>query len=213
LAIDIITSIILIVRAVPSLTKNLSRFSKWVDDVLKRRQLKKLANSLGRLEKGWKSGWSKEKVLEKLKGDRPDPKEYLKAEYIKEHIELFEKEGIASRVILKRDFEDFGIGKPDRGRTEFVSRKSDIDDILMLSTEEQALKLGKPIEKIKNGELVRIDFILKKDIKIEIPSGNEFGANNQWIPGGILPDGNLEAIIKTEALKEGVNYTIKYLNK
>jgi hypothetical protein len=36
LAIDIITSIILIIRSVPSLAKNLSKFSKWLDDVLAR---------------------------------------------------------------------------------------------------------------------------------------------------------------------------------
>jgi bacterioferritin (cytochrome b1) len=36
LAIDIITSIILIIRSVPSLAKNLSKFSKWVDEVLAR---------------------------------------------------------------------------------------------------------------------------------------------------------------------------------
>lgn len=46
-----------------------------------------------------------------------------------------------------------------------------------------------------------------------MPSGNEFGANDKWLPGGILPEGNLEAIIKTEGLKEGVHYTVKYLKK
>jgi hypothetical protein len=28
-----------------------------------------------------------------------------------------------------------------------------------------------------------------------MPSGNETGANDLWIPGGRLPDGNLEAVI------------------
>lgn len=51
--------------------------------------------------------------------------------------------------------------------------------------------------------MVRIDFDLsKKDVKIEMPSSNEWGANPQWIPGGILPDENLEVIIKTEGLIE-----------
>jgi hypothetical protein len=36
LAIDIITSIILIIRSVPSLAKNLSKFSKWLDEILER---------------------------------------------------------------------------------------------------------------------------------------------------------------------------------
>lgn len=213
LAIDIIVTIVTIVKGIAKLAKLLPKFTKWIDDVLAARKKKKILDSTARLKKGWKIGWSEEKVLEKAKGDRPNPKEYLKAEYIKEHIELFEKEGIASRVITKQDFEDFGIGKPDIGRTEFVSRKSDIDDILMLSIEEQAIKLGKPIKVVENGELVRINFKLSKDVKIEIPSGNEFGANDKWLPGGVLPEGNLEAIIRTEKLKEGVHYTVKYLNK
>lgn len=81
----------------------------------------------------------------------------------------------------------------------------------MLSREQQAQKLGIPIEQIENGDILRIDFKLSKDVKIEMPSGNEFGANDKWIPGGILPDGNLEAIIRTEGLVENVHYTIKYI--
>ena len=211
LAIDIIVTIITIIKGIAKLTKQLPKFTKWIDDVLKRRKRKKTLDSVNRLEKGWKRGWTKEKVLEKLKGNRPNPKEYLKAEYIKEHIELFEKEGIVSRIVSKSDFEEYGVGKPDFGKSEFISRKSDIDDILMLSKEEQSLKLGIPIEQIEKGEIVRIDFKLSKDVKVEMPSGNEFGANEQWLPGGVLPEGNLEAIIKTEKLKEGVHYTIKYL--
>ncbi len=46
-----------------------------------------------------------------------------------------------------------------------------------------------------------------------MPSGNEFAANDDWIPGGVLPKGNLEVIIKTEGLKENIHYTIKYLKK
>ena len=213
LAIDIVITIVTIIKGIAKLAKQLPKFTKWIDDLLKKRKARKISESFKRLENAWKKGWTKEKVLEKPKGSRPHPKEYLTAQYIKEHIGLFQKEGIASRVISKTDFEDFGVGKPDIGKTEFVSRKSDIDDILMLSTEEQAVKLGKPIEQIESGELVRIDFILSKETKIEIPSGNEFGANKEWIPGGVLPDGNLEVIIKTDGLKEGVHYTIKYLNK
>lgn len=41
-----------------------------------------------------------------------------------------------------------------------------------------------------------------------MPSGNEFGANAQWIPGWILPDGELEAVIRTEGMVEGFDYTI-----
>ncbi|MGE4514996.1 MAG: hypothetical protein AB7E26_14470 [Chryseobacterium sp.] len=214
LTIDIIVTIVTIIKGIAKLAQLLSNFTKWIDEVLELRQSRKLFRNLERVEKAWQSGWTKEKVLAKPKGERPSPVQCFVPEHVIEHYNLFQKEGTASRVISKQDFEDYGIGKPDLGKTEFVSRKSDIDDILMLSVEEQAVKLGKPIEQIKKGELVRIDFDLsKKDVKIEIPSGNEWGANSQWIPGGVLPDGNLEAIIRTEGLIENAHYTVKYLKK
>jgi len=30
---------------------------------------------------------------------------------------------------------------------------------------------------------------------LRMPSGNEAGANDQWLPGGLLPDGMPEAVI------------------
>ena len=82
----------------------------------------------------------------------------------------------------------------------------------MLSREEQAKKLGIPVKQIEKDGLDRIDFVLlKKDVKVEMPSGNKWGANPQWIPGGVLPDGNLEVIIRTEGLIENTHYTVKYL--
>lgn len=213
LAIDIIVTIVTIIKGIAKLAKQLPKFTKWIDDLLKKRKARKISESFKRLESAWKKGWTKEKVLEKPKGSRPNPKEYLTPKYIKEHIELFEKEGIASRIVSKEIFETRGIGKPDVGKTEFVSRKSDIDDILMLSIEEQSVKLGIPLKQFEKGDLVRIDFKLSKEAKLEMPSGNEWGASNKWLPGGVLPEGNLEAIIKTEGLKENVHYTVKYLKK
>ncbi len=213
LAIDLIVTIVTIIKGLAALSRKLPKFTKWIDDVLKRRKARKIAENVKRLENAWLKGWSKEKVLEKPKLERPNPKEYLKAEYIKEHSDLFQKEGIASRIVSEERFKEYGLGKPDVGKTEFVSRKSDIDDILMLPIDEQASKLGISIKDIEGGKIVRIDFKLSKDVKIEMPSGNEYSTNKNWLPGGVLPDGNLEAIIKTEGLKEGVHYTIKYLNK
>jgi len=39
---------------------------------------------------------------------------------------------------------------------------------------------------------------LSKQYRVTMPIGNEFGTNNLWIPGGNLPEGNSEAIIKTK---------------
>jgi hypothetical protein len=45
----------------------------------------------------------------------------------------------------------------------------------------------------------------------EMPTGNEFGANSQWIPGGKLPTGLNEVVIKTEGKQLNVNYFVKDL--
>ncbi|MFU2164942.1 hypothetical protein ACMZ6Z_09250 [Streptococcus pluranimalium] len=51
---------------------------------------------------------------------------------------------------------------------------------------------------------------------LSIPSGNEFGANDQWIPGGKLPTGIPEAVIDPVSIekveiKEWSNYVKEQL--
>ncbi|MDR6969178.1 hypothetical protein J2X31_003205 [Flavobacterium arsenatis] len=156
-------------------------------------------------------GFSREKILAIAKHERPDPFEYLKKEYILQHLKKFEDEGIASRIVLKDDYDRFGVGKPDLGKTEFVSTKSEIDKILKLPLNEQSRKLGISIQQLNNGQVMRIDFKLSSKNKIFMPSGNEFGTNSKWLPGGMLPEKNLEAIIKTEGMKEGIDYIAKII--
>ncbi|WP_240056243.1 hypothetical protein [Pseudomonas silesiensis] len=42
---------------------------------------------------------------------------------------------------------------------------------------------------------VRIDIPTPDKLGLRIPSGNETGAKQFWLPGGKLPDGNFEAVI------------------
>ena len=44
------------------------------------------------------------------------------------------------------------------------------------------------------GGLIRIDVNNVEDLNLRIPSGNEAGANNHWIPGGITDGGVPEAV-------------------
>ncbi len=37
--------------------------------------------------------------------------------------------------------------------------------------------------------MIRIDIPQLDDYNLRIPSGNEAGSNEYWLPGGILPDG------------------------
>lgn len=155
------------------------------------------------------NGKTKDDILNIPKGSRPLPETYLSSSYIQQHLAKFEKEGIVSRIVLKKDFDRYGIGKPDAGKSEFVSTKSEIDEILKLPISEQSKKLSIPIEQLQGGQVLRIDFKLSNKYKVEMPSGNEFGTNELWLPGGELPDGNLEAIIKTEGMIKEVDYTVK----
>ena len=77
--------------------------------------------------------------------------------------------------------------------------KGNIDDI--------AHHLAIPADQLNDG-LVRIDFKISTKHKPEIPSGNEFGANDQWIPGGKLPTGKSDAIIKTEGMIKDIDYFV-----
>lgn len=159
----------------------------------------------------FKPKFTQERILAIPKGERPLPSTYLKRKYIKHHLRKFEKEGVASRIVSKNDFVNFGVGKPDKGKTEFVGLKSEIDFLLSLPLIEQANKLGIPVEQLQNGYLLRINFSLSDDYKVFMPSGNEFGANPKWIPGGKLPTGLHEAIIRTEGMKLNVHYFVTNL--
>lgn len=159
----------------------------------------------------FKSGFSKEVISAIPKGQRPLPTSYLKRKYVFRHIRRFQKEGIVSRIVSKNDYVHFGIGKPDRGKTEFVGLKSEMDFLLSLPLQEQAEKLGIPIEQLQNGNLMRVNFTLSRRYKAHMPTGNEFGANPKWIPGGKLPTGLHEAVIYTEGMTLNVHYFVTNL--
>ncbi len=127
-------------------------------------------------------------------GQRPDPSEYLSANYIKEHLALF-NDG-ATRFMTKKNLDKYGVGQRDG--TAFVMTKKQADELLT-STNGNPRKmekaLGLPENFLEGNELVRVDIPNPKELNVRIPSGNEAGANEMWIPGGKLPDGMVEAVI------------------
>ncbi|YCI28654.1 PAAR domain-containing protein [Erwinia sp. PK3-005] len=155
---------------------------------------------------------SNEKINEIVnieKGQRPPPEDYLPESYIREHNEAF-KEG-ASRIITRSSFEEYGLGKPDVGRSEFVLTKDNANKILNETHGdpiEIAKRLGIPEEQLKNDSLVHVEFKNSKLYSPKIPTGNEWGANSQWIPGGKLPQGDLEAVVHTEGMINGQHYIV-----
>ena len=128
------------------------------------------------------------------KGSRPDPSEYLPAQYISDHLALFE--GGATRFQLKSGLDKYGPGQVDG--TSFEMTRSQADELLAATNgDPRALEraLGLPEGQLDGNTLMRVDFDAPADLDLRMPSGNEAGANDKWIPGGRLPDGAAEAVI------------------
>jgi hypothetical protein len=73
-----------------------------------------------------------------------------------------------------------------------------VDEIFAKSAGDKRIleqKLGLPEGFLEKDKIVRIDIPSPNELGLRIPSGNEAGANEFWLPGGKLPAGNLEAVI------------------
>ena len=108
--------------------------------------------------------------------------------------------------------EDFGIGHRDGTTYVFPSREL---DGLMEATggDRRALEhaLGLPDGYFDVDGVVRVDVPDPRSFDLRVPSGNEAGTNNQWIPGGFLPTGMPEAVIDGADVLPG-DLTITDLN-
>ncbi|WP_238116209.1 RHS repeat domain-containing protein, partial [Vibrio cincinnatiensis] len=128
------------------------------------------------------------------KGSRPNPNEYLSKEYQEEILSKFDNG--ASRFMTKGNMAKYGPAQQDG--TSFVMPKSEADKLIQ-STGGDKRKLedalGLPENFLDDNELVRVDIPEPRNLNLRIPSGNEAGANDLWIPGGKLPDGNTEAVV------------------
>ncbi|MFS0868094.1 hypothetical protein AB3M83_12275 [Microbacterium sp. 179-B 1A2 NHS] len=152
------------------------------------------------LRDGWRtdSDWTPDAVLS-WKGDAPDPSDYLDADYIAQHLARFD-DG-ASRIYFSDTLHQFGPGQRDN--TTFVFPTSELQNILDESggsANEVADRLGLDREWFfdANGDPVPVEvrhFDPSELSNLRIPSGNEAGANDKWIPGGYLPTGIPEAVI------------------
>ncbi|WP_026817932.1 hypothetical protein [Arthrobacter castelli] len=139
------------------------------------------------------SASERDRIVAMDKGTRPDPTTYLSPEYISEHLAPFE-EG-ATRFMTESNLEKYGIAQRDG--TSFVMPKPEVD-ALVESTggNPRAMEeaLGLPEGFFENGA-VRVDIESPGESGLRMPSGNEAGANEQWVPGGQLPTGFSEAVV------------------
>ncbi|MFE8070090.1 RHS repeat-associated core domain-containing protein [Marinobacteraceae bacterium S3BR75-40.1] len=131
------------------------------------------------------------------KGDRPkDPSTYLSEGFIASHLNRFS--GGASFLMPKWALDEFGrefVGRPDG---QFVMPSSEVDQVLRNSDGEMAKveeELGIPEGQWQDTDFVRIDVPSPEKHGLRMPTGNEEGANDEWLPGGQLPTGHSEAVI------------------
>ncbi len=135
-----------------------------------------------------------DEIVATEKGSRPDPSEYLPPAYIDKHLEQFDNG--AARFMPEGNLNRYGIGQTDG--TSFVMPKSEADALIAQAqgnprAMEQAL--GLPDGYLDERVFVRVDIDNPRDHGLRMPSGNEAGANEYWVPGGRLPDGSSEAIV------------------
>ena len=142
-------------------------------------------------------------ILLTNKGLRPDPSTYLSPEYIQAHLAQFD-DGVSviqTEWAFSRYSETNGfVGVPD-DNTLFVMPKEFCDEVLKKANGNLAIiesELGFPKDYLKKGGgLVRIDIEDTIGLDVRIPSGNETGANDLWIPGGYTSGGVPEAVTNT----------------
>jgi hypothetical protein len=128
------------------------------------------------------------------KGSRPDPSTYMSQDQIDEHLAKFDKG--ASRFMTQSNLAKYGPSQRDG--TSFTMPGSEADALIAKANgDPNALEdaLGLPRGTLENNPLVRVDVPNPRSIGLRVPSGNEAGANDLWIPGGKLPDGASEAVI------------------
>ena len=137
------------------------------------------------------------------KGARPDPKTYLSTEFIESHLKQFD-DG-ATRFMKKSKYEKYGPAQADG--TAFVLPKHEADKLLANNGGDKRLMekaLGFTEGTLNDDILIRIDISNPRQYNSRVPSGNEAGANNLWMPGGKLPNGNSEAVLDLDNVSRDI---------
>lgn len=122
------------------------------------------------------------------KGQRPDPSTYLSQEYIAQHLNMF-RTGV-TKFYAKTPTGT--VGPPDG---TFVFPFSFADD--MITQANGDVRMLEQLLGFNPGDLgnnpTRIDISNPRGLRM--PSGNERGVNDYWLPGGYTSGGIPEAIV------------------
>ncbi|QTL40329.1 hemagglutinin repeat-containing protein [Xenorhabdus budapestensis] len=134
-----------------------------------------------------------DEIINTPHGQRPDPSTYMAKAEIETHLAKF-NEG-AVRITSRAAYKKFDTVGPDGG---FVMPKSAFDKILYESKGDLRIienKLGLDKRTLNDSDVMIIHVKRENMQGLRIPSGNEGGANNQWIPGGYTSGGVPEAVM------------------
>ena len=136
-----------------------------------------------------------DEILVTPKGLRPDPSTYLSKNYIQRHSALFESG--AARIQPSAPSGTIG-------RTEtWVFPKSVVSDaVSSASGDPRKLESLLGLDANYLGEApVLVDIPNPQNLRI--PSGNEFGANGFWRPGGLTYPGRIPEAVIDPVLQSG----------
>lgn len=132
------------------------------------------------------------------KGSRPDPSTYMSKADIDAHLQPFRDTG-AVRFTSRDAYKQYGtLGPPGA----FSIPRSEFDAVMKrtggdLGKVEQ--ELGLEAGTLTNGQTM-VAYIKPADLNnLQMPNGNEPGANPYWIPGGYTSGGVPEATIDVPA--------------
>ncbi|WP_429092604.1 filamentous hemagglutinin N-terminal domain-containing protein [Aeromonas veronii] len=133
-------------------------------------------------------------IISTPKGLRPDPSVYMSRGQIEAHLSKFSDGAV--RFASVDDVAKYGTAGPPNGG--FVMPRSEFDTLVKFSGGDLNVverKLGLDAGTLTSGKVVALA-IKPQDMKnLRIPSGNEGGANSQWLPGGYTSGGIPEAVM------------------
>ncbi|MGM7667921.1 hypothetical protein [Microbacterium sp. A93] len=160
------------------------------------------------LQNAWRpdSKWEPNDVVDVGHGNRPHPSEYLDQSYIDQHLDRFQ-DG-ASRIYISSNLAEYG---PGNNGTTFVFPTSELKTIIDETggdARQLAIRLGMDPDYYLGADGLPVaveirNFAPSELSNLDIPRGNEGGANPQWIPGGYLPTGDPEAVISIPKSEPG----------
>src|SRR6056297_3471515 len=138
------------------------------------------------------SGLSDEKIREILdtpRGQRPDPSTYMTKVEIEEHLARFDGGSVRFRDI------NYDTAGPPGG---FVMPKNEFESMMIDAGGDLSIvedRLGFDPGHLTSGRFEPVLIEAEDFNSIRIPSGNEGGANDLWLPVGFTSGGQAEAVM------------------